>query len=206
VKRAMKRAKNKSDKTEETRDTAGSYSCKCGFKTQSLADFRRHLTLSIKEKGKHKSLGTKPKNPIDVVPPTRKAKTSSRDGNILRTFTDTTVKPEKLELPPEVPEVPTEEPPQASPPSSAIPQSPLPPLVPQITIEKGGNGYRALIPQEVMGKGIPFEVTLSVKTVAYYQIASTIDLDLTMGDFLDHCVEDTFIGRGLTLGLVKTGG
>ena len=200
----MKKAKNKSDKREETREKAGSYSCKCGFKTQSLADFRRHLTLSIKEKGKHKSLGTKPKAPVDVVPPSRKAKTTSKDGNIPRTFTDTTIKPEKPELPPEVPEVSEEETPQTTPPP-LLPSQSLPPP-PHITIEKGGNGYRALIPQEVMGKGIPFEVTLSVKTVAYYQIASTIDPDLTMGDFIDHCVEDTFVGRGLTLGLVKIGG
>lgn len=76
-----------------------------------------------------------------------------------------------------------------------------------IQLQQGGDGsYRALIPEEVIGKGIPFKVTLSVRTLAYYQIASTINSRLSLGDFIDDCVQDTFEGRGLSLGLIKRGG
>ena len=59
----------------------------------------------------------------------------------------------------------------------------------------------------VAGKGLTFAVTLSVKTIMLYQIAaSTTSEELTLGDFIDACVEDTYRGRNLDLGLVKLGG
>ena len=72
--------------------------------------------------------------------------------------------------------------------------------------ERDNTFYPTLIPEEVVGRGIPFQVTLSVKTLAYYQIASTMNPSLSLGDFLDDCVDDTFRGRGLSLGLIKTAG
>lgn len=63
----------------------------------------------------------------------------------------------------------------------------------------------ALIPEEIVGKGIQVKVTLSVSTLTLYQIASTMENDLLLGDFLDKCAQDTFEVRGYSLGLVKKG-
>lgn len=57
--------------------TKGSYSCACGFQTGNLADFRRHLLAGKKEPKKHKSLGTKPQQPVGIT-----AKGSKKGGAI----------------------------------------------------------------------------------------------------------------------------
>ena len=59
----------------------------------------------------------------------------------------------------------------------------------------------------VAGQGLTFAITVSTKTLALYQIAASMqEEELTLGDFIDACVEDTYRGRGLDLGLVKIGG
>lgn len=64
------------------------------------------------------------------------------------------------------------------------------------------------IPAEIIGFGLPIKVSLSLKTLALYQIAATTSKNLggnnlSLGDFLDQCVEDFFVGRGSDLGLIK---
>lgn len=64
------------------------------------------------------------------------------------------------------------------------------------------------IPAEIIGFGLPIKVRLSVKTLALYQIASTTAENLggnglSLGDFLDQCAADFFVGRGSDLGLIK---
>lgn len=62
-------------------------------------------------------------------------------------------------------------------------------------------------PRMIAGQGLTFSITISTKTLMLYQIAAASqEEELTIGDFLDACVEDTYQGRGLDLGLVKTGG
>jgi hypothetical protein len=152
------------------------YSCICGYKTESLPDFRRHLIIAGKqEPGRHKSSRTK-----------GRTKVKDTTEGISERLDETAFMPS----PPPKAELPSE-----------LTQSP------SIQIERGGDGaYRALIPEEIVGKGIPFKVTLSVRTIAYYQIAAAINPGLSLGDFIDQCVHDTFEGRGLSLGLVKLGG
>lgn len=59
----------------------------------------------------------------------------------------------------------------------------------------------------VVGEGLTVTVIISVKTLALYQIAASMQGDdLTLGDFIDVCVEDTFRGRGKDLGLINLGG
>lgn len=71
---------------------------------------------------------------------------------------------------------------------------------------RGPDGKKQ-IPTMIAGQGLTFAVTLSTKTLALYQIAASMQKDeLTLGDFLDACVEDTYRGRGLDLGLVRIGG
>jgi len=64
------------------------------------------------------------------------------------------------------------------------------------------------VPEEIIGFGIRIGVYLSLKSLALYQIASTTskvkdNSGLSLGEFLDECVEDFFVGRGSDLGLVK---
>jgi len=63
-------------------------------------------------------------------------------------------------------------------------------------------------PGEVVnGEGLRFAVTISVKTLMFYQYASSRSkYPLSFGDFVDACVEDAYMGRGYDLGLVKLGG
>lgn len=63
------------------------------------------------------------------------------------------------------------------------------------------------LPTMVAGQGLTFAITISTKTLALYQYAASLSKStLTIGDFLDTCVEDYYKGRGLDLGLVKLGG
>lgn len=69
--------------------------------------------------------------------------------------------------------------------------------------EGKGDGKKGP-PIMVAGQGLTFAITISTKTLALYQIAASgQDGDLTLGDFIDTCVEDTYRGRGLDIGLVK---
>jgi hypothetical protein len=63
------------------------------------------------------------------------------------------------------------------------------------------------VPGTVVGEGLTFAVTISVKTLMFYQHAcSRISEPLSFGDFVDACVEDAYTGRGYDLGLVRVGG
>lgn len=71
--------------------------------------------------------------------------------------------------------------------------------------DKPTDGKRP--PTMIAGQGLTFAITISTKTLMLYQIAaSRVEEELTLGDFIDVCVEDTYQGRGLDLGLVKIGG
>lgn len=72
---------------------------------------------------------------------------------------------------------------------------------------KPTDGKKA-IPTIVAGQGLWFNIQLSTKTIQLYQIAASMqEEELTIGDFIDTCVEDFYRGRGYDLGLVKiTGG
>lgn len=73
----------------------------------------------------------------------------------------------------------------------------------EVVSEKREEGPPA-IPELVKGGGIPIRTEVSVKTLAYFQIAADIAGDnISLGDFFDTCVEDFFQGRGQSLGLVK---
>lgn len=73
----------------------------------------------------------------------------------------------------------------------------------EIAGEKEGEGPPT-IPELVKGGGIPIKAEVSVKTLAYFQIAASIAGDnLSLGDFIDTVTEDFFRGRGQSLGLVK---
>lgn len=69
-----------------------------------------------------------------------------------------------------------------------------------------GDGKKPL-KRVVRAQGLTFQVVLSTKTLQLYQIAASMqDIELTLGDFIDTCVEDFFRGRGYDLGLIKVGG
>ena len=75
----------------------------------------------------------------------------------------------------------------------------------------GGNGGKPKDgkkpPTMIAGQGLTFAITISTKTLMLYQIAAAQQEEkLELGDFIDTCVEDTYLGRGLDLGLVRTGG
>lgn len=73
----------------------------------------------------------------------------------------------------------------------------------EIAGENEGEGPPT-IPELVKGGGIPIKAEVSVKTLAYFQIAASIAGDnLPLGDFIDTVTEDFFRGRGQSLGLVK---
>jgi len=78
-----------------------------------------------------------------------------------------------------------------------------PPILP---LSVGGDHERPSIPEKVVGAGLPVTVDLALKTLSFYEIARTIDPKLTLGDFLDDCVQDFFWGRGKDLGLLEIGG
>jgi len=62
-------------------------------------------------------------------------------------------------------------------------------------------------PTMVAGQGLTFGITISTKTLMLFQYAASLQEDeLTLGDFIDTCVEDYYRGRELDLGLVKIGG
>lgn len=67
-----------------------------------------------------------------------------------------------------------------------------------------GKKYPATL---VAGQGLTFAVTISTKTLMLYQIAASQQgEELTLGDFVDVCVEDAYQGRGLDIGLITIGG
>jgi len=67
-----------------------------------------------------------------------------------------------------------------------------------------GEGKVPEVPSLVKGGGIAVKIELSIKTLAYYQLAATVaGNNLSLGDFLDDVTEDFFSGRGESLGLVK---
>lgn len=71
---------------------------------------------------------------------------------------------------------------------------------------KGRTDGKGAPPLHVAGQGLTFSITISVKTLMLYQFAAAVqDDELTLGDFIDTCVEDTYRGRGLDLGLIKIG-
>lgn len=70
---------------------------------------------------------------------------------------------------------------------------------------KYGDDHKELtaIPEEVVGAGLRIEVTVSLKTLAFFEIVHTIDPHLSLGDFIDDCVVDFFRGRGKDFGLLE---
>lgn len=67
-----------------------------------------------------------------------------------------------------------------------------------------GKGKVPEVPSLIKGGGIAVKIELSIKTLAYYQLAATVaGNNLSLGDFLDDVTEDFFSGRGESLGLVK---
>jgi len=67
----------------------------------------------------------------------------------------------------------------------------------------GEEETEGVISEKVVGFGIHVGVHLSLKTLALYQIAYSIDSDLKLGEFIDRCVADWFVVRGQDLGMVK---
>jgi len=83
---------------------------------------------------------------------------------------------------------------------------PEPPESKEEPRKKPTDGKKPL-PTVVAGQGLTFGITISTKTLMLYQIAaSSQDDELTLGDFIDACVEDTYQGRGIDLGLLRIGG
>jgi len=138
----------------------------------------------------------------------------------IRDYKAGVVEPEKPPEPPEgapepvpepVPEV--EQPSGEGKPPEKPPEKPEPErkksLVPAIG-EAMRESFEGL---KVAGSTLPFVVDLSAKTIALYDIAATEagarGESLDMGQFIDTCVEDYYLGRGLDLGLItikKEGG
>lgn len=72
---------------------------------------------------------------------------------------------------------------------------------------KGEKDDMRKVPGSIVGEGLTATVHISVKTLALYQIAAQMQGDgLSLGDFLDACVEDTFRGRSKDLGIINLGG
>jgi len=72
---------------------------------------------------------------------------------------------------------------------------------------KGEKDDMGKLPSSIVGEGLTATVHISVKTLALYQIAAQMQGDsLSLGDFLDACVEDTFRGRSKDLGIINLGG
>jgi hypothetical protein len=72
---------------------------------------------------------------------------------------------------------------------------------------KGEKDDMRKVPSSIVGEGLTATVHISVKTLALYQIAAQMQGDgLSLGDFLDACVEDTFRGRSKDLGIINLGG
>ncbi len=70
---------------------------------------------------------------------------------------------------------------------------------------KGSNGKKPLI-NVIPTAGLVFtSVEISAKTYMLWQLAKAQN-ECTFGDFVDSCVEDSFNGRGLDIGLLKIGG
>jgi hypothetical protein len=64
----------------------------------------------------------------------------------------------------------------------------------------------------IAGHGLNITAVISVKTMALYEIARAAQKELepnseelSLGDFIDVCVEDTYQGRGQDLGLIAIG-
>ena len=86
--------------------------------------------------------------------------------------------------------------------------TPEPPVKPEDKpgAKPGKDGPKPL-PTMVAGQSLTFAISISVKTLMLYQIAASMqEGELTLGDFVDACVEDTYIVRGFDVGLIKTGG
>lgn len=73
--------------------------------------------------------------------------------------------------------------------------------------EKPSTDGKKALPTMVAGQSLTFAISISVKTLMLYQIAASMqEEELTLGDFVDTCVEDTYRVRGFDVGLIKTGG
>lgn len=71
---------------------------------------------------------------------------------------------------------------------------------------RGKEGKKG-IPTNLRTQGLRTTVELSLKTLnIYYLVANTVEDELTLGDFLDHCAEDYLKGRGMDLGLINIAG
>ena len=76
----------------------------------------------------------------------------------------------------------------------------------EIPVDGGGDHEQQGIPERVLGNGIMVSVNLSIKTIAAYQIAHTMNPKLSLGDYLDQVSEDFWQGRGQDLVMAKVGG
>jgi len=75
-----------------------------------------------------------------------------------------------------------------------------PPLIPAFG-EAASDTFDGM---KVIGHTLPFRVNLSIKTLVLYEIAATeAGGNLSLSEFIDTCVEDYFLGRGVDLGLIN---
>ena len=189
------------------------FKCSCGFESENLQPYMVHFRG--KSEG-HERLGW-------IDPITGKARSKKKQyphkapKNALKgeieTLDESKLKPQPLQKPAEaIPKVEEKPMPQievAEKPTEIpqdIPPQPIPQQIAFQLVPADDKRGDHPLPEEIVGKGIPVKVTLSISTLAYYQIASTQYRSLTLGTFLDSCADDTFRGRGLSLGLVKEGG
>lgn len=96
--------------------------------------------------------------------------------------------------------------PEIKPETESEPETEAPVETPELPVKpKYGDDHKELtaIPEEVVGAGLRIEVTVSLKTLAFFEIVHTIDPKLTLGDFIDDCVVDFFRGRGKDFGLLE---
>lgn len=77
---------------------------------------------------------------------------------------------------------------------------------PDIPVAQDGGHESKGLPEKVIGNGIEVTVRLSLKTLALYQVAHTMDSTLSLGDYLDQCSEDFWVGRGKDLGILELPG
>lgn len=58
----------------------------------------------------------------------------------------------------------------------------------------------------IHGFGIPVRVLLNTITLTRYQVMRARIPDMTLGDFLDACAEESFRGRGMDIGIINIRG
>ena len=59
----------------------------------------------------------------------------------------------------------------------------------------------------IIGEGLLVQVRISVKTLALYEFAHNLQTEeMSLGDFIDACVEDVYRGRGKDLGIISLKG